>query len=163
MKGYTDDDIKQYFSYQQSTGQIVWKDRPHGAHITIGAVAGWLDKNGYHVIGIHNTRIFAHRVAWFLHYGEWPYGQVDHINGIPNDNHIENLRIVTCRQNQQNQKKHRSGRLVGAYFDKRAFTNPWKSKIIINGKQHHIGSFATELEAHTAYMSEYKRMFSEKE
>src|SRR3546814_6128350 len=38
-----------------------------------------------HVKGIP---LLAHRVAWAIHYGEWPNGQIDHINGDPSDNRI---------------------------------------------------------------------------
>ena len=53
---------------------------------------------------IYDKPYRAHRVIWALVHGEWPEGQIDHINGVRDDNRLENLRVVT---NQDNQKKHK--------------------------------------------------------
>jgi len=47
----------------------------------------------------------AHRVAWFLHHGAWPMGEIDHINGNAQDNRIANLRDVTHKENTRNMKR----------------------------------------------------------
>src|SRR3546814_1788886 len=57
-----------------------------------------------HVKGIP---LLAHRVAWAIHYGEWPNGQIDHINGDPSDNRIANLRDVSALENARNAKLDR--------------------------------------------------------
>ncbi|MEM5588393.1 HNH endonuclease signature motif containing protein [Enterobacter hormaechei] len=50
----------------------------------------------------------AHRVAWILAHGAIPHGkQIDHINGIRDDNRLCNLRLVTQRENDQNRRKAR--------------------------------------------------------
>jgi len=56
---------------------------------------------------LDGQNLSPHRVAWAMHYGEWPEDglQIDHINGDPWDNRIENLRIATPSQNQANRKK----------------------------------------------------------
>lgn len=36
--------------------------------------------------------------------GDWPKDQLDHINGVRDDNRIENLREVTSQQNNFNRK-----------------------------------------------------------
>lgn len=82
--------------------------------------------------------------------------EVDHINGNTLDNRVSNLRICTTRENQQNQTKHRNGKLVGCSFD--AYHKAWKSGIRIDGKFKHLGYFKTEFEAHERYMEEYKKI-----
>ena len=74
---------------------------------------------------------------------------VDHANGDTLDNQLENLRIVTQRQNSQNRKSHRAGRLVGTTYNKLA--KKWQSCIKIDGKQKHLGLFDSEIKAHQAY------------
>ena len=36
----------------------------------------------------------AHRIAWLMHYGEWPEGGVRHKNGMNMDNRMVNLELV---------------------------------------------------------------------
>ena len=81
-------------------------------------------------------------------------GHVDHVNGIRDDNRVENLRVGTQRQNLQNLECHRKGQLVGASYRKNRshLSTPWVSNIQINDKTKYLGFFATELEAHESYM-----------
>jgi len=61
-----------------------------------------------------------HRVAIAIVSGEWPNGEVDHINGIRHDNRLCNLRVVTKCENLRNKGKYRSntsGR-VGVHWHK---------------------------------------------
>lgn len=74
---------------------------------------------------------------------------VDHRNGIKTDNRWSNLELKTYRQNNQNKKVHRNGKLVGCYFDKQH--QKFRARININGKVKHLGLFTTELEAHNVY------------
>ncbi|WPJ55995.1 hypothetical protein RCIP0099_00042 [Klebsiella phage RCIP0099] len=51
------------------------------------------------------VREYAHRLVWFMHYGDIPEGlMVDHINLDRCDNRIENLRLVDKSGNAQNSK-----------------------------------------------------------
>jgi hypothetical protein len=79
------------------------------------------------------------------------YKQIDHINGVKNDNRLENLRWGNQSQNQRNKKKRTncSSQYQGVYYYKNG--NNWKSQISINGKKKHLGYFATELEAFLAW------------
>lgn len=83
---------------------------------------------------------------------------VDHINGNSLDNRKSNLRVVTNRENQQNRRIHRDGRLVGSCFHIRS--KKWESNIRINKKLKHLGYFKTEYEAHQAYMKAYNELIT---
>ena len=82
--------------------------------------------------------------------------EVDHIDGNGLNNQRSNLRFTTGRQNQQNAKKHRIGRLVGAYMFKSNYKDKtyiyWAAQIKINGKTTYLGLYPTEQEAHDAYL-----------
>lgn len=56
-----------------------------------------------------------HRIAWLLAHGKPPAHEIDHINGVKSDNRLCNLRDVPHRENQMNQKHHRSGEKKADY------------------------------------------------
>ena len=70
---------------------------------------GYIDADGYVKIKLHFKHYHAHRIIWIIHNGKIPPNlEIDHINCIRNDNRIENLRLVTHKENMQNLVKHRN-------------------------------------------------------
>lgn len=151
----TQNELKEILQYNENTGVFTWKQSP-AKHIKIGDIAGSLDANGYTYIRINKKLYKAHRLSWLYVYGEWPKNQIDHINGVKNDNRVINLRDVTNRENHQNKKEHREGKLVGCNFHKK--TQKWRAQIQINGRLKHLGYYNTELEAHEAYLKFLKQL-----
>ena len=109
------------------------------------------DKDGYLVVGVKGKSYRAHRLVWMYVYGEFPDGDIDHINRDKKDNRIKNLRISTKSQNRQNisvQKNNKIG-LKGVWLH--AQTKKWCASIGVNGKNKHLGSFDSQKEAAAAY------------
>lgn len=107
---------------------------------------------GYCIVRFKGRNVPYHRIIWVLLNGDIPVGiQIDHIDGNKINNDISNLRLVSNRENQQNQVKHRNGRLVGCYYKKQV--RKWRAQITVNGKLKHLGYFETEQEAHEAYLN----------
>jgi len=105
---------------------------------------------GYVQVMVRGKRLSVHRVVWEYFNGPIPEGmQVDHKNGIKHDNRLENLRLVTPRQNAQNTKQHRSGRLPGCSFHKGH--SKWSSRVTVDGRTRHLGYYDTEQEAYEIY------------
>lgn len=74
--------------------------------------------------------------------------QVDHINNIPSDNRLENLQLLTCRENVIKSKKDRG--IPTGVWKKR---NRWCAKIRIGKKQKYLGSFINIEDAGLAYQA----------
>ena len=109
-------------------------------------VAGSLNE-GYRRVWIQGKSTGAHRVAWFLHYGKWPDGFIDHINHDRGDNRVENLRVVSRLDNARNRKldaRNISGFNGVSYHKKKKY---WQAKIQVNKKTKWLGAFATRDEA----------------
>jgi hypothetical protein len=75
--------------------------------------------------------------------------ETDHINGNGLDNRRENLRVVTCRENQQNRHTSKSSIYPGVSWHER--THKWQARIRIKGKEKYIGLFEEESEAAKSY------------
>ena len=136
-------------------GNLKTKNHPDGDYCGSNA-------HGYKLVSIKGKKYLVHRLVGHLFLGlklDDTKQEIDHINGIKNDNRIENLRIVSTRENQQNAESHRNGRLVGASFHKAA--GKWRARIRIDGEQKFLGYFDTELEAHLCYMEALEEMKGE--
>ena len=152
----TQEELKEYLNYDLETGIFTWIKNPNGNK----KLRSTIRQDGYKVIGFKYGKYLVHRLAWFYVYGKWPENQIDHINGNKSDNRICNLRTVTNRQNSSNRYMHRYGHLVGTAFHQQ--TQKWLAHIYVNGKNTHIGSFDTAIEAHKAYMQKLQEIENER-
>lgn len=151
--------LREVFSYTPESGFLHWRIGM-GSRGRPGARAGSLSAQGYLVVGVDGLRnLFAHRVAWAVHYGSWPAGEVDHINGDRTDNRIANLRDVATRENHQNMRKARRDNktgLLGVSPRKGRF----RSQIQVAGKKRWLGEFDTAEAAHAAYVDAKRKLHS---
>ena len=83
---------------------------------------------------------------------------IDHIDSNPLNNRLENLRIVSQRENTTfgTLKMNTSSKYTGVSWHK--LTKKWKAHIKINGKLKHLGFFNTEEEAGRAYQEKLKEL-----
>ena len=83
----------------------------------------------------------------------------DHINHNTLDNHQENLRICTHRQNMKNQKKrpNTTSKYKGVCWKKKE--KKWYVRITVDGNRISLGRFTDEKEAATAYNKAAKKYF----
>ena len=81
---------------------------------------------------------------------------VDHINNNKIDNRVENLQIISNRENSSKNKNGSYSKLTGVTFDKRM--KKWKSIIYIDKKTKFLGYFDSDKQAHLAYLKELKKI-----
>jgi hypothetical protein len=79
---------------------------------------------------------------------------VDHIDSNKQNNHVNNLRVITNRENVSKEKAIKSGLPAGVFFNKTA--KKYQSNITINSKQIYLGIFNTINEASQAYQNKLK-------
>ena len=74
---------------------------------------------------------------------------VNHKNFNRQDNRLQNLEIVTARENTNQKHLKSSSRFVGVYWNKTS--SKWMASIKINGKKKYLGLFKCETAASVAY------------
>ena len=99
--------LRSLFDYNPETGEIIWKVS-RGNRKT-GDRAGSTKSDGYRAISINHDgkpkNYQESRIVWGHYTGEDPgLMEVDHVNRVRDDNRICNLRLVTKRENGQNQR-----------------------------------------------------------
>jgi hypothetical protein len=144
-------------SYDKDTGLFTRRKGVRGG--LLGGKVGYKKPNGYIGICIDYERYLAHRLAWFYVHKEWPKNQIDHINGVRDDNRMENLRDATHAENQHHrfgpQRNNKSSKYLGVRFFKQ--TNRWTAVITVRNKGIRLGYFGTEEEAYAAYLKAKKK------
>lgn len=154
------DVLREELGYCGETGEFCWLKRGSGRKIN-GRVGFLVKRTGYHSIEIFGKGYLSHRLAWAIHYGEWPNGEIDHINGDKSDNRISNLRCVDRSKNIQNipKKSGGSSKYKGVSWHKRI--KKWQARITCSGVKKHLGYFSTEEEAYEAYVSSARLLHKE--
>jgi len=138
--------LKELLCYNPLTGVFTWKSKVQNSPANIGDTAGY-DVKGYTMMSIHDSRYYAHRLAWLWKHGEFPTFEIDHINHNRKDNRICNLREVkhidNCRNCSMN-SNNTSG-ATGVYFNK--ITKLWLANITVNKVRKYIGEYSNKADA----------------
>ena len=139
---------REVLRYDPDTGWLIWTVKM-GRRGMIGFRAGSIDKlSGYRRVKLDGKMYREHRLIWAMETGFWPI-EIDHINGVRDENIWANLREVNHKENHRNKKryvKNTSG-VTGVNWHKLA--NKWRAIIRLNGKTLHLGLFVDFEEAVT--------------
>lgn len=145
--------LRQLVRFAPETNQYFWNPRPREMFKTEGSWKSWntnwanketfnaIDGRGYCQAVVMLRHYNAHRIIWFYHYGAWPEGEIDHINGIRTDNRLENLRAVSPYENCRNKPRrvdNKSGCSGVNWLEK---NKKWRVRIQHLGKNIEIGCF----------------------
>lgn len=158
MPELTADLARELFDYDPLTGVLTWK--VSRGKIKKGTPAGYVNTVGYRVTMVNGKGYLNHRLAWLLATGKWPAMEIDHVNGVRDDNRICNLRDVSSSANKENVRTARSSNkttgLLGASLYKRDGT--YAAQITVGRKVTCLGRFATPEEAHLVYLDAKRRL-----
>jgi len=152
--------VREYIGYDSETGKLSWLKR--GIGIQFSKEPGCVNKvDGYRLVNFKGKRVKAHILVWFLHYKVWPDLEVDHINRIPTDNRIENLRLATRQQNSANRKMGQGNyhKFKGMSFEKDR--KKWLARIRVNGVLINLGRYDNIIDAAKAYDKAALQYFGE--
>lgn len=138
----TPEKLHELLEYDPETGTLTWKCRgnPQWDARFAGKAAFTSYRNGYKAGGIFNKMYDAHRIIWMMVHGEWP-NTIDHINGVKDDNRIENLRNVTQAENCRNAKRTRNNKSGHNGVSWSKGSRKWLAQIMVNRKCIYLGRF----------------------
>ena len=171
--------VRKLVRYEPDTGRLFWLERPAelfssrwpgqeqatadywnrrnaGRECFLGE-----DEDGYRIGSIFDLTRKAHRVAWAIQTGSWPTTQIDHRNGVRNDNRWANLRLATEVQNRRNSAPElaRASDFKGVTWHKR--DQVWFTRIYVDGQRIQLGTFDDEVAAARAYDEAARQHFGE--
>lgn len=144
----TQAEVKDLFTYDSKTGKLHWIRSPR-PQTKAGDAAGNRHPLGYIKIRIKGVLYQAHRLVWLFHFGSIPE-VIDHIDGDPENNRVENLRESSRLTNMFNAKKRKDNTsgVKGVSWDKRY--QKWAARLSILGSPKHVGYFSSLEEARAA-------------
>lgn len=160
MNILTAETLKELVIYDPETGMFTSKVGRRG--VKKGTVLGC--KNpilGYVVVGIDGGRFYAHRLAFLYMTGSWPESEIDHRNGIRDDNSWVNLRSSTSSQNKQNKKCRTDSRTKYKWVTFHPRTGKFRAMVRKNGKKFDLGLYPCPENAHCAARSLAKILHGE--
>ncbi len=154
------DYLHECFSYED--GKLFWKARPLSHFVTVGGwristaafsgkEAGHKHKsNKYIEVRLDNKLYKAHRIVFKMLTGKEPPMFIDHIDGNPTNNRIENLREATQQENSRSMKPRSRHGSTSAYKGVSKQGKKYICHICIDDKSE-VYIFDTEIEAAKYY------------
>lgn len=138
----TAEQLRSILRYDKNTGDFFWlpksqdvfKDERSYSSWTArfsGKLAGSFKNGRYGRINVGGKVYFKHHLAWLYFYGSLPKEEIDHADGNPANNKIENLRLASRMQNMHNTKVRCDSltQVKGVQFD----SGSYKARLRVNG------------------------------
>lgn len=137
--------INEVLAYDPCNGYLTWKvdkGRNRSGH-RAGSIKMFRGRVMRRDVTIDQKSYKEHRVILLMVTGQWPDGEVDHINGDTTDNRIDNLRVVNSSDNSRNTKTRSTNTsgVMGVSLHKRS--GKFHANIQHGGRQVYLGSFAS--------------------
>lgn len=122
-------------------GNLYWKTKTSKySNIKIGQIVGFLDKENYRRVVINKKSYGVHQIIYLMFYGFIPK-EIDHKDGNPLNNLIENLRQANRIEQGCNTKisKNNTSGVKGVYWHKQI--KKYVVRLNIDGKRRNFGTY----------------------
>ena len=133
----TQQQVLELFEYRD--GNLYWKVKP-AKQVAVGAKAGCKNSYGYCVVRVDGVLYGAHRIVFLMHHGYLP-DYIDHIDGNPLNNRIENLRQATNIENCYNRGKQSNNKSGCKNVHWKAKIKHWSVEIQVNKVKRYLGIY----------------------
>lgn len=135
--------------FEYKDGCLYWKPAVRTRErisVRTGKKVGTPGGVGYLDVNIEKKRYRVHRLIFLMFHGYFPE-EVDHINGIKNDNRIENLRAANHTTNKFNLKtpKHNTSGVKGVSIHKPS--GRWRCSLSFNNRTKQVCGFSSKNDA----------------
>ncbi len=149
MTQVTQERLKEIFNYDQD-GHLLWR-KQLGSRTPINGRAGCFNAYGYVVIRVDKRLYQASRLIYLWHFGSLNGMEIDHQDGNPANNKIENLRLCTRSQNNSNKGLPAASTtgFKGVSYEKNR--KMYEASITCHNKKKHLGYFCEPQDAALAY------------
>ena len=159
--------IKGYKNYEASNlGRIKSLDRlvnsrGSGKRIVKGKILKpFFDNNGYLMVKPNGKPKRIHQLVAIAFLNHTPDGThkivVDHIDNDRLNNRVDNLQLISNRENSSKDRKGYFSKYVGVSWYKR--DRKWVARIRVNGENKNLGHFTNEIEAAESYQTALKTL-----
>ena len=141
-------EVSAILEYNQEDGRLIWKVAAN-SRAAKGSMAGHKRKDGYMMVSFGGKKYLAHRVIWLLVHGYWPK-YIDHMDGDPGNNRMQNLRECSHSENMRNRKlpKNNTSGVKGVTWHK--VYQKWQAQVGVDGDNVAVGRYDTVDEAAAA-------------
>lgn len=140
----------------KSVARVIEKSNGSKHTVTEKLLSLPTDKQGYVVVVLFDKgkrkHFMVHKLVAICFLDHEPDGHklvVDHVDHNKSNNRLENLRLVSQRENCNHRKKVGTSKYPGVCWHKK--DKQWRSIITIDGKQKYLGQFKCEEKAAETY------------
>jgi len=151
-------DVPGYEGYYKVSNLGTVLSMPRKGNTCIRQLSQSKTKKGYLYVTLYmnsdKKKMRVHQLVAMAFLGHTVCGMervIDHKDFDKTNNNVDNLRIVSARENSSRVLRKKTSKYVGVHFCKRL--SKWVSSIRIGGKKKHLGYFSCERKARLKYES----------
>jgi hypothetical protein len=148
-------DVPGYEGYYQVSNLGNVKSIRLGSNLSLYIKRNYLNTS-FNVNGIKKPYP-VHQIVAMAFLGHKPCGYeivVDHINNIKTDNRVENLQLISHRNNVSKDRKNKTSEFTGVSWHNN--TKKWVANIFFNNEKVNLGYFKNGKDASNAYINALK-------